>query len=150
MAQRWLYAGLVWVAYFSLFGIALYHDEGIAGLSFRLTLGVMLIYASTEAGLLVSVKTQKQAERDISKDWHVKRYARKLSRLSAMADLDLTMKMRQMEREAQEQLFTKERQMATKREIRMMEAGSRKAAEKPKSGPPTLAEANEKRRLSKQ
>lgn len=36
--QRWLYAGLAWVAYFSLFGIAIYHNEGIAGLAFRLTL----------------------------------------------------------------------------------------------------------------
>jgi hypothetical protein len=43
--QRWLYAGLAWVAYFSLFVIALNHNEGAAGLTFRLTLGVMLVYA---------------------------------------------------------------------------------------------------------
>src|SRR5689334_13944151 len=49
MIQRWLYAGLAWVAYFSLFAVALSHHEGIAGLTFRLTLGVMLIYASVEA-----------------------------------------------------------------------------------------------------
>lgn len=40
--QRLLYAGLMWVAYISLFGIALYHNKGLAGLMFRLTLGVML------------------------------------------------------------------------------------------------------------
>src|SRR5687768_6981150 len=28
VTQRWLYAGLAWVAYFSLFGIAIYHNEG--------------------------------------------------------------------------------------------------------------------------
>ena len=113
MAQRWLYAGLAWVAYVALFGIALYHNEGAAGLAFRLTLGVMLLYASFEAGLLASVKEQKQAEEDILKDWRVKRYARKLARQSAMDDLDLTVKMRQLDREAQEELYTLKRQSET-------------------------------------
>jgi hypothetical protein len=58
MIQRWLYAGLAWVAYFSLFVIALNHNEGAAGLTFRLTLGVMLVYASVEAGLLASIKRE--------------------------------------------------------------------------------------------
>jgi hypothetical protein len=44
MIQRWLYAGLAWVAYFSLFVIALNHNEGMAGLTFRLTFGMMLVY----------------------------------------------------------------------------------------------------------
>jgi hypothetical protein len=52
MTQRWLYAGLMWVAYLSLFGIALYHNEGGAGFAFRATLGVILLYTSIEAGLL--------------------------------------------------------------------------------------------------
>jgi hypothetical protein len=80
VVQRWLYAGLAWVAYFSLFAIALNHREGIAGLSFRLTLGVMLLYASAEAGLLASIKSQDQADRDVLKDWRVKQYARKMAR----------------------------------------------------------------------
>jgi hypothetical protein len=67
--QRWLYAGLTWVSYFSLFGIAVYHHEGIAGFAFRLTLGVMLIYDSVEAGLLASIKREDQADKDILKDW---------------------------------------------------------------------------------
>lgn len=58
MIQRWLYAGLAWVAYFSLFVIALNHHEGVSGLTFRLTLGVMLIYASIEAGLIASIKRE--------------------------------------------------------------------------------------------
>ena len=72
-------AGLIWVAYFSLFGIALYHNEGIAGFAFRLTLGVLLIYASVEAGLLALIKKQDQADKDIPKDWRVRRYARRES-----------------------------------------------------------------------
>lgn len=106
IAQRWLYAGLTWTAFFSLFGIALYHNEGLAGLVFRLTLGVVLVYASAEAGLLASNKTRNQADRDIMKDRRMKRYAWKLSRQSAMADLDTSVKMRQLDREAQETLYT--------------------------------------------
>lgn len=150
MAQRWLYAGLAWVAYFSLFGVAIYHNEGVAGLVFRLTLGVMLVYASAEAGLLASVKTQKQAEKDIYKDWRVKRYSRKLSRLSAMADLDLTMRMRQLDREAREKLYTLQRERETNREIVNRKAASQKVVEMPKFDMPTLSQANEKRKLSKQ
>ena len=37
-ARRWLYAGLARVAYISLIGIPLCHDEGIVGLVFRLSL----------------------------------------------------------------------------------------------------------------
>jgi hypothetical protein len=80
--QRLLYAGLMWVAYLSLFGIAVYHNEGLAGLMFRITLGVMLVYTSAEAGLLASLKTGDQADRDIFKAWHVKHHARKLARQS--------------------------------------------------------------------
>jgi hypothetical protein len=106
MTQRWLYAGLMWVAYLSLFGIALYHNEGGAGVAFRATLGVMLMYASIEAGLLAKMKRNRQADRDIQKDWRVKRYARKLARQQAMADLDLDSRMRQLDRKTREILYT--------------------------------------------
>ena len=99
MTQRWLYAGLMWVAYLSLFGIALYHNEGSAGFAFRATLGVMLLYTSIETGLLAEMKRNRQADRGIKRDWRVKRYARKLARKQTMADLDLDAKMRQLDRE---------------------------------------------------
>ena len=154
MVQRWLYAGLTWVAYIALFGIALYHNEGIAGLAFRLTLGVMLVYASAEAGLLASVKTQKQAERDIMKDWRVKRYARKLARRSAMADLDLTVKMRQLDRKAHEELYTLQRQHETQQQVVVLESGmlpdSPGLVEMGKSDRLMLDHANRTRKLSKQ
>ena len=88
-AQRWSYVGLAWVAYFALFAIAFYHKEGMAGLAFRLTLGVLLLYASLEAGLLAELKVQRQTDRDIYKDLRVKRSARKLARQTAMAELEL-------------------------------------------------------------
>ncbi len=153
MAQRWLYAGLTWVAYFSLFGIALYHNEGLAGLAFRLTLGVMLLYASAEAGLLASVKLQQQAERDILKDWPVKRYARRLARQSAKADLDLDSRMRQLDREMREKVYTLQKEQESRRLVESVKSGcdpnGRKAVEMAKSDT-SLDTANDKRRLTKQ
>ncbi len=123
IVQRWLYAGLAWVAYFSLFVIALSHSEGTAGLTFRLTLGVVLLYTSAEAGLLAGIKREGQADRDIFADWQVKRYARKLSRKSAMADLDSTSRMRQIDREANEKLYNLQRARETEQRIRDIESG---------------------------
>jgi hypothetical protein len=123
-AQRWLYAALAWVAYFSLFVIALNHNEGAAGLTFRLTLGVMLVYASVEAGLLAGIKHEGRADRDIFTDWQVKRYARKLARKSAMADLDSTSRMRQIDREAGEKLYSLQKERETGQRIQEIQSGS--------------------------
>jgi len=154
--QRWLYAGLAWVSYFSLFVIALNHNEGAAGLTFRLTLGVMLVYASAEAGLLANVKHEGQADRDIFRDWQVKRYARKLARKSAMAELDSTARMRQIDIEAAEKLYSLQKARDTEQHIRNIKSGSgldksnvvetRKLAVSTNS----LDAVNRKRRLSKQ
>ncbi len=155
MAQRWLYAGLAWVAYFSLFIIALNHNEGIAGLTFRLTLGVVLLYASMEAGLLASNKREGRADRDIFTDWQVKRYARKLAQKSAMADLDSTHRMRQIDREASEQLYSLQNAQETESKVRALQSrqslDSQNPVEMVKSMRPehSLDRANRKRKLSK-
>ena len=150
--QRWLYAGLAWVAYFSLFGIAIYHQEGIAGFAFRLTLGVMLIYASMEAGLLASIKVARQADRDIKKDRRVQRYARKLARKSAMADLDSEFRMGQIDREIKEQLYILRQSRETEVRVGLIETdqslNSPKTVEMAKSVT-SLDKANRTRRLSK-
>ena len=122
--QRWLYAGPAWVAYFSLFVIALNHHEGAAGLTFRLTLGVMLVYASAEAGLMASIKREGQADRDIFTDWQVKRYARKLARKSAMADLDSTCRMQQIDREVVEKLYGLQKERETEQRIQAIQSGT--------------------------
>jgi hypothetical protein len=123
MAQRWLYAGLAWVAYFSLFVIALNHNEGTGGLTFRLTLGVMLVYASVEAGLLAGIKREGQADRDIFADWQVRRYARKLARKSAMADLESAARMRQIDREVVEKLYSLQKTRQTDQRLREIQSG---------------------------
>jgi len=155
MTQRWLYAGLAWVAYLSLFLIALSHNEGAAGLTFRLTMGVMLVYASVEAGLLAGVKRDGHADRDILTDWQVKRYARKLARKSAMADLDSTSRMRQIDREAVEKLYSLQKAQQTEQRVRDIQSGngldSPKVVEKAKStvSGSLLDKATQSRKLSK-
>lgn len=110
-------------------------------------------YASAEAGLLANIKREDQADKDIFKDWRVKRYARKLARQSAMADLDLGVKMRQLDREAQEKLYTLRRQHETERELRMIEFGAMDEGLQPvemtKLDRATLEQANTRRKLSK-
>ncbi len=155
MTQRWLYAGLAWVAYFSLFVIALSHNEGMAGLTFRLTLGVVLLYTSVEAGLLATIKREGQADRDISSDWQVKRYSRKLARNSAMADLESTTRMRQIGREVVEKLYSPQKARETDEWVRDIQSGISLDRSTPvetgKSTVPTnsLDKFNRKRQLSK-
>ena len=155
VTQRWLYAGLAWVAYFSLLVIALNHNEGTAGLTFRLTLGVVLVYASVEAGLMAGIKHEGQADRDIFTDWQVKRYARKLARKSAIADLESNARMQQIDREAVEKLYTLEKSHETERRIREIKSSSGidtpKAVDTMKSAVSTgsLQRFNRKRELSK-
>lgn len=155
IAQRWLYAGLAWVAYFSLFIIAINHNEGIAGLTFRLTLGVVLLYASMEAGLLASNKREGQADRDIFSDWKVKQYARKLAQKSAMADLDSTHRMRQIDREATEKLYSLQNAQETESKVRALQSRQRLDSQNPvemvksKRLEHSLDRANRKRKLSK-
>ncbi len=155
MVQRWLYAALAWVAYFSLFIIALSHKEGTAGLTFRLTLGVVLLYTSVEAGLLAGIKREGQADRDIFADWQVRRYARKLARKSAMADLDSTSRMRQIDREATEKLYSLQKAQETEKGIREIKSGggsdslTRVDTVKPTVSTGSLEKFNRKRELSK-
>jgi hypothetical protein len=149
MTQRWLYAGLMWVAYLSLFGIALYHNEGGAGVAFRATLGVILLYTSIEAGLLAEMKRHRQTDRDIQKDWRVKRYARRLARRQAMADLDLDTRMRKLDRQMQEKLYTLQVERDMRHQMQAVKSNGRNPVEMAKSDS-SLARANQKRKLTKQ
>lgn len=124
-------------------------------MTFRLTLGVVLLYTSVEAGLLAGIKHEGQADRDIFADWQVKRYARKLSRKSAMADLDSTSRIRQIDREANEKLYSLRKVQETERQVREIEAESPvndpKVVEKAKStnSGNLLDKATRTRQLSK-
>lgn len=75
-AQRILYAVIATVGYLVLWVIAVAHGEGIAGIAFRATLGVLLFYSVAESGILAGIKLQRAADRDIAKHWRVAGYRR--------------------------------------------------------------------------
>lgn len=116
----------------------------------------MLVYASVEAGLMAGIKHEGQADRDIFTDWQVKRYARKLARKSAMAELDSTARMRQIDIEIMEKLYSLKKARDTEQRIRDIKLRSSvdkrnvvETAGFPVSTNP-LDTINRKRRLSKQ
>lgn len=76
MPQRVLYATLAGVAYIALWSIALAHGEGAAGITFRLTLGVLLGYSVFESGILANIKLRKAKERNPYKYRKVRRTLR--------------------------------------------------------------------------
>lgn len=98
--QRWLYACMALVAYAGLWWLAVAHGEGLSGIVFRGTLGVLLVYSIADAGLLASIRSATAADRDIMKDGQVRRYARKLARQDAIANLDSDQDIKRQEREA--------------------------------------------------
>lgn len=75
-AQLWLYTALVVVAFVGLNVIAVAHQEGIAGIVFRATLGVLIVYSIAESGILASIKVAQAADRDIASHRAVKRHRR--------------------------------------------------------------------------
>lgn len=85
--QRWLYASLALVAYIVLWAVAWAHNEGLIGIAFRLTLGVLLIYSIFEAGLLANVRLQRSAEKDVTKDRKVRRAKHKAEVSLALAEI---------------------------------------------------------------
>jgi predicted transcriptional regulator len=100
-AQRGLYAVLTVTAYGVLWAVAIAHGEGLAGLGFRATLGVLIGYSVIESGLLAGVKLRQQADRDITRHRAVKRHRRKLAiddaKAADVAHFDIERAQREME-----------------------------------------------------
>jgi hypothetical protein len=61
-AQRALYAVLLVVSYLTLLAIGV-SNEGIVGLVFRLSLGVVVAYSIAQAGALASIRLRRAQER---------------------------------------------------------------------------------------
>jgi hypothetical protein len=72
--QRGLYAALVVVAYVVLWAIALAHGEGLAGIAFRATLGVLIAYSLAEAGILAGLRQDRAVLQDATRDRKVRRH----------------------------------------------------------------------------
>jgi hypothetical protein len=77
MPQRVLYATLSWVAYIALWFIAIAHGEGAAGITFRLTMGVLLGYSVFESGILATIRLRRSQERNPNRYRQVRRAKRR-------------------------------------------------------------------------
>jgi hypothetical protein len=117
MPQRVLYATLALVSYIALWSIAIAHGEGAAGITFRLTLGVLLGYSVFESGILANIKLRRSADRNIESHYTVKRYRRKRAITHARKEIDAEFKIASAElavntEMARETLrFTRERRL---------------------------------------
>jgi hypothetical protein len=76
--QRVLYATLAAVSYIALWSIAIAHGEGAAGVTFRLTLGVLLGYSVFESGILAGIRLRRSQERNPNR-YHAVRQAKRKS-----------------------------------------------------------------------
>jgi len=63
--QRGVYAVLTVIAYGVLWAVAWAHREGLAGIAFRLTLGVLVGYSVVEAAVRAGIKVNMKADDNI-------------------------------------------------------------------------------------
>lgn len=96
--QRTLYAALVVVAYCVLWAIALAHGEGLAGIAFRATLGVLIAYSLAEAGIMAGLRQDRAILQDATRDRKVRRHQKRLAVRDAIAALDMEYILRDKER----------------------------------------------------
>ena len=86
--------------YLGLWALAIQHGEGLAGVVFRLALGLALVGSIYDAGIVSGLRRDAASDRDIAKDWRVKRHARNLARQDAIAELNAGQQIKALERDA--------------------------------------------------
>jgi hypothetical protein len=128
-AQRWLYAVLTVVAYFVLWMVAIRHGEGLAGIGFRATLGVLIGYSVIESGILAQIKLRQRADRDITKHLRVRRAMRFYAKTDALHDLALTSSETQTLRTARHEARLKGIALHRKRMLDQVEIEDRQLSE---------------------
>jgi hypothetical protein len=128
-AQRWLYAVLTVVAYLVLWMVAIRHGEGLAGIGFRATLGVLIGYSVIESGILAQIKLKQRADRDITKHLRVRRAMRFYAKTDALHDLALASSETQALRTAQHEARLKGIALHRKRMLDQVEIEDRQLGE---------------------
>lgn len=112
--QRILYAAITIVAYGVLWFVAIAHNEGIAGIAFRLTLAVLIGYSIFESGILANIKIKRSVNRDISKHRKARKLRQKVDLNIYQVEQELRLKdstlIRQLESERLSKATTLEHQ----------------------------------------
>jgi hypothetical protein len=121
MSQRVLYAVLAGVAYVSLWSIAISHGEGAAGITFRLTLGVLLGYSVFESGILANIKTRRAKERSVYNAPQIKRYKWKAEIGVAKKEIDSWKAAREEDLKVTTEVDTKRRSKERKERLQSID-----------------------------
>lgn len=124
-AQLWLYTGLVVVAFVGLNVIAVAHQEGLAGIVFRATLGVLIVYSIAESGILANIKLSQAADRDVTSHRAVKRHRRNVAIRLAKASIDSEFAVRMAEMQAGQGVTLQKVQRQTERDLAAVRAEHR-------------------------
>ncbi len=118
--------------YLGLWVLAIQHGEGLAGIVFRLALGLALVGSIYDAGIVSGLRRDAAADRDIAKDWRVKRHARNIARQDAIAELDAAQQLKALERDARLSIETARIALDKSRGMSTVKADHRASIEEPK------------------
>jgi hypothetical protein len=148
--QRALYATVAGVAYIALWSIALAHGEGAAGITFRLTLGVLLGYSIFESGILATIKARRAKERSVYNSPQIKRYQWKAEKEVARLEIDGWKAARKADLKITTEIDTKRRSKERKEQLQSID-GEHSDRPAPKRGgfPYPVEKINADRRASK-
>ena len=103
--QRALYATIAAVGYLALWGIAFGNGEGLTGIAFRLTLGVMVGFSIVESGVLANVRLSRRIDKQIPSDVNTRRGRRDYKKRLSASEVNMNAKrILFLERESTERL----------------------------------------------
>lgn len=80
LEQRIRYAVVSWTLYIGLWVLAFIHGEGVAGIVFRLSMGLALLSSTVDSFLVHWRDLLDKAQNGVRQDWRVQKHKRKLAR----------------------------------------------------------------------
>jgi DeoR/GlpR family transcriptional regulator of sugar metabolism len=134
---------------------------------FRLTLGGLLLFSITDSGILATLRSDETADKNILRDWTVRRHARNSRRLLAREQIDFeaeqerrNREMMSMRRDAERRVESKQLEVDTKAALEKIAPGDSRhlsesshlsafAGANPSKSTRSLTHANRTRALSK-
>jgi transposase-like protein len=154
--QRGVYAALTVITYGVLWAVALAHGEGLAGIAFRLTLGVLVGYSVVEAAVRAGIKVNMKADDNILMHRAVKNDWRRKAKEDAIADNSAHFEIERAKRAARTEVEHERIRLLKQRVLEELPANVQSSTDQYRPGAPqiTILEAQATRanrqRLSKQ
>jgi IclR helix-turn-helix domain len=142
--QRVTYAIVAGLGYIGLWWIALVH-EGFTGVVFRLTLGGLLLFSVIDSGILATLRSDEATDKNILRDWTVRRHARNTRRLLAKEHINFEAEQERRDRE----LVSMRREAERRVMMKQLETDTKAALDSIVSGGPRqVSEAQDRSMLA--